>query len=404
MSNPEHLKQLENGRNAWNDWLEEYSGDRRTVDLSNSNLREKDLSEYNFFGVNLKGVDLSSSTLTNANFIHADLSGADFSHAKIRQGRFDYANLDNAKFVGTDLFRAVFINTKLNGANLTRVDGRETFFAQADCINANFTEAVLGDAKLQESNLQGAIFRSAGLLMTNFSGSNLTEANFQEANLSLALFNSSNLTSAILINADLSGVGAWGANFANADFTGACIEGWRTDSSTQFEGVKCTHIYLRSNKEERIPYSNDKFFELRDFQKFIQKAQNTVDLIFANGIDWQAFLQAFLKLKSETGEELSIYSIEDKWDNYFVVRVNVPPDADKKEIETLLKLKETEIEGYRRENTNLLDLLQSSLQKPSQTFLGQVYGVAGIVKNDQKIYSPQPDIIQSSYNETKEEE
>jgi uncharacterized protein YjbI with pentapeptide repeats len=337
MSNLEHLKQLENGKDAWNDWLEKYSGDRRTVDLSNSNLRGKDLSEYNFFGVNLKGADLSSSTLTNANFIHADLSGADLSHAKIRQGRFDYANLDHAKFVGTDLFRAVFINTKLNGANLTRIDGRETFFAQADCIEANFTEAVLGDAKLQESNLQGAIFRSAGLLMTNFSSSNLIEANFQEANLSLALFNSSNLTSAILINADLSGVGAWGANFANADFTGACIEGWRTDSSTQFDGVKCTHIYLRSNKEERIPYSNDKFFELRDFQKFIQKAQNTVDLIFANGIDWQAFLQAFLKLKSETGEELSIYSIEDKWDNYFVVRVNVPPDVNKKELEGALK-------------------------------------------------------------------
>ena len=100
-------------------------------------------------------------------------------------------------------------------------------------------------------------------------------------------------------------------------------------------------------------------------------------MIFTNGIDWQAFLQAFLKLKSETGDELSIYSIEDKWDGYFVVRVNIPPDADKKEIETLLKVKDTEIEGYRRENTNLLNLLQAALQKPDQAFYGATYGVAG---------------------------
>jgi len=79
------------------------------------------------------------------------------------------------------------------------------------------------------------------------------------------------------------------------------------------------------------------FFQPKEFERFIQKAQNTVDLIFANGIDWQAFLQAFLKLKSETGDELSIYSMEDKWDNYFVVRVNVPPDVNKKELEGALK-------------------------------------------------------------------
>lgn len=94
---------------------------------------------------------------------------------------------------------------------------------------------------------------------------------------------------------------------------------------------------MKSNKEERIPYNAKMNFKSGEFEKFITKAQNTVDLIFTNGIDWQAFLQAFLKLKSETGDELSIYSIEDKWDSYFVVRVNVPPDADKKELEGALK-------------------------------------------------------------------
>jgi uncharacterized protein YjbI with pentapeptide repeats len=337
MANPEHLEQLGKGKEAWNKWLEEYAGDRRTVDLSSANLSKQELENYNFVGVNLKSANLRSAILTNANFLLADLSNADLSCAKIRQGEFNQAILENANFSNADLFRSSFIRAKLNRANLRWIDGRQTFFAQADCMGTNFTSAMLEDAKIQESHLQNAIFCSAGLLKTDFSLSNLTKVNFQEANLSMAILNSSNLTDSILINADLSGLGAWGTDFINADFTGSCIEGWRIDGTTKFTDAQCTHIYMQSNQEERLPYDVHKFFQPKEFERFIQKAQNTVDLIFANGIDWQAFLQAFLKLKSETGDELSIYSIEDKWDGYFVVRVNVPPDADKKVLEMALK-------------------------------------------------------------------
>ena len=407
MANLEHLQELEKGSESWNKWLlllDKQKIDRRTIDLSNADLsgKEKKWSEYDFKGVNLKGVNLRFSDLTKANFLLADLREADLTYAKIRYTEFNQAILDNANFTSADLFGAKFNRTKLNRADLKGVDARNTFFAQASCIEANFTGAMFGDAKLQESNLKGAIFRSAGLLNTNFSSSNLTEADFQEANLTIAILNDTNLTNSILTNADLSGVGAWGANFTNADFTGACINGWRIDNTTKFDGVKCTHIYMKSNQEERVPYNANEFFKPRDFQKLIQKAQNTVDLIFTNGIDWQAFLKAFLKLKSETGDELSIYSIEDKWDGYFVVRVNVPPDADKKEIETLLKVKDTQIEGYHRENTNLLNLLQTALQQPRQAFHAPAYGVAGNLQGDQKIYPLKPDNIQGNYNENKE--
>lgn len=82
--------------------------------------------------------------------------------------------------------------------------------------------------------------------------------------------------------------------------------------------------------------------------------------------------------------------------------MDVPPDADKKEIETLLKVKDTEIEGYRRENTNLLNLLQTALQQPRQAFHAPAYGVAGNLQGDQKIYPPKPDNIQCDYNENAE--
>ena len=370
MANLEHLQELEKGSESWNQWLlhlDEQKIDRRTIDLSNADLsgKEKKWSEYDFKRVNLKGVNLKFSDLTKADFLLADLSDADLRCAKIRYAEFNQATLDNANFTNADLFRASFNRAKLNGANLKGIDARETFFAQASCIETNFTGAMFGDAKLQESNLKGAIFRSAGLLNTNFSSSNLTEADFQEANLTIAILNDTNLTNSILTNADLSGVGAWGANFTNADFTGACIEGWRIDNTTKFEGVKCTHIYMKSNKEERVPYNTDEFFKARDFQKLIQKAQNTVDLIFTNGIDWQAFLHAFLKLKSETGDELSIYSIEDKWDNYFVVRINVPSDVNKKELEGALK-REYELKEDKKFLQQCVTSLTMSLESLSE--------------------------------------
>ena len=105
-----------------------------------------------------------------------------------------------------------------------------------------------------------------------------------------------------------------------------------------------------------------------------------------------------MTLKSETGDELSIYSIEDKWNGYFVVRVNVPPDADKKEIETLLKVKDTEIDGFRRENLTLQRIIENKPQIIQQIFFGDANGIAAIVEGDQNIYPPQTDIIERGYN------
>ncbi|MCA6555646.1 MAG: hypothetical protein IM583_03175, partial [Pseudanabaena sp. M114S2SP2A07QC] len=120
-------------------------------------------------------------------------------------------------------------------------------------------------------------------------------------------------------------------------------------------------------------------FKAGEFERFIQKAQNTVDLIFTNGIDWQAFLQAFLKLKSETGDELSIYSIEDKWDNYFVVRVNVPSDVNKKELEGALR-REYELREDKRFLQQCVTSLTMSLESLSeaqrkQSMSGDIFNI-----------------------------
>ena len=412
MANLEHLQELEKGSESWNKWLlllDKQKIDRRTIDLSNADLsgKEKKWSEYDFKGVNLKGVNLRFSDLTKANFLLADLREADLTYAKIRYTEFNQAILDNANFTSADLFGAKFNRTKLNRADLKGVDARNTFFAQASCIEANFTGAMFGDAKLQESNLKGAIFRSAGLLNTNFSSSNLTKADFQEANLTIAILNDTNLTSSILVNADLSGVGAWGANFTNADFTGACIAGWRIDNTTKFEGVKCSHIYMKSNQEERVPYNVNEFFEPKDFQNLIQKSQNTVDLIFRNSIDWNAFSQTFFQLEvTDPDAKARVLGINFR-NNLLVITVEVSnarivSDYHKNFMEGYSFAKQELVPQHEASLKVKDQQINSLIQKVGSTNITQsfqkAYGVAGSTHN-QIINPPRTDIIEGGYNE-----
>lgn len=311
-------------------------------------------------------------------------------------------------FYCADLSFANCSKSQFSGSNLELANCRFTDFSGAylnntGCVKTDFYMAILTDAVLSDSKLSKANLSKANLNKAKIEGSNLYEADLSLARLTGTNFNGSKINRAKFIGADLTGANlqlcqALESDFTEANLTGACIQDWSINGDTIFDRVKCDFIYLKVNRQERIPHNPEVNFKEGEFEKFIQKAQNTVDLIFTNGIDWQAFLQAFLKLKSETGDELSIYSIEDKWDDYFVVRVNVPPDADKKEIETLLKVKDVEIEGFRRENFTLQRIIESKPQIIEQIFFGDANGIAAIVEGDQNIYPPQTDIIDDGYN------
>ncbi|MBD2318570.1 pentapeptide repeat-containing protein [Phormidium tenue] len=369
MSNPEHLEKFRESiqipnplklsdrilsktiSETWDKWREENQDIE--IDLSNERFYGADLTEADLRKVNLKQVNLSNSDCS-----HADIS---------------FANCNNTTFSGAILFKTNFTSANLSGAYLN----------DTKCNRANFYLTNLTRANLEGTTLDFADLSFSSLICTNFNGSKINKAKFIGADLR---------------GANLQMCQALEADFTEADFTGACIQDWKINSDTKFDRVKCDFIYLQTNEQERIPHNPKVNFKKGEFEKFITKAQNTVDLIFTNGIDWQAFLQAFLKLKSETGDELSIYSIEDKWDGYFVVRVNVPPDADKKEIETLLKVKDAEIEGFRRENLTLQRIIESKPQIIQQIFFGDANGIAAIVEGDQNIYPPQTDIIEDGYN------
>ncbi|NEO56379.1 MAG: pentapeptide repeat-containing protein [Okeania sp. SIO3B5] len=155
----------------------------------------------------------------------------------------------------------------------------------------------LSDEDLSEDDLSGADFSFSNLRNVNLKDTNLANSNLSGANLTGANLSGANLSGANLTGANLLLVQAIETNFKEANLTGACIEDWHINFHTSFENVKCDYIFLRTigNKKEKFifkerrPLKENTYFEPGDFEKLIRKSQETIDLIFRNGINWQAF-------------------------------------------------------------------------------------------------------------------
>ena len=135
----------------------------------------------------------------------------------------------------------------------------------------------------------------------------------------------------------------------------------------------CDYIYLKENQQERRPHDPNKNFAPGEFTKLFQKVLETVDLIFKDGIDWQAFLASFQNLQVKCGsDELTIQSFENKGDGAFVIRVNVPRGADKAEIEKYLKRQyqlEAQLEAKNEQLANLMEITKLLAGRPIQNII-----------------------------------
>jgi uncharacterized protein YjbI with pentapeptide repeats len=285
VADKEQLKRLKNGIKEWNEWRSENPvifPDLRRADLKGADLSAADLSGAILSGANIRRADLSDAILYRANLGEADLSGA-----------------------------------ILSGAILS----------DAILYRANLSDAILSGAILSGANIRRADLSGADLSGVNLSNFNLSGANLSHIKAIATSFLNSNLTSATL--------------------TGACIQDWHINSGTQLDDVKCEYVYLKdkwSNQElkyipsDRRPSDPNAIFAPGEFVQLFQKALETVDLIFADGIDWQAFFQSFQELRSQYDDDnLSIQAIEKKSGGAFVIRLEVPPEADKGAIESQAK-------------------------------------------------------------------
>ena len=292
------------------------------------------------------GTTFHNANLTDADFTGATLKNADFRNAKLMRTRFySTKKLDFARVGNSILSNRSVLNLLVTG------NGKKKSYVGLNLKGANLIGADLKKVNLKDADITGATFQGACL---------------EEANLTLAQ--------------------AVEANFTNALMTGACVEAWNIKNTTKLDNVDCRFVYLLENSKpgtdnrERRPSSGE--FAPGEFTKLFQKALETVDLIFADGIDWKAFLKSFQELQTQYGD-VAVQAIEKKSGDSFVVRLEVPQEANKAEIERQakqlyeveinrleeiyrerLKAKDGEIEIYRHQNTELLEIIKLKASQP----------------------------------------
>jgi uncharacterized protein YjbI with pentapeptide repeats len=281
---------------------DEYLSD---IDFFYNRFSEEDFGEPFFIeadlmGINLSDADLSGSNFRKANFSHADFTGADFKRASFQGATLNSVTLDGAYF-----HDALMIGVDLSKSNVCEWDMR-----WADIRGIN----------LSGVNLRGKVLTEATLI-----GANFNRADFREANLSRTL--------------------ALNTNFKNAIFTGACIEDWRINSGTTLDGVICDYVYLKQGQQERCPSEGN--FAPGEFTRLFQEIDNTIDLIFRNGINWKAFALAFNQVNAQildTNEEGEIFLREYKvlGDGIIALKVTTPPGINK------VKLRDELINCYKK--------------------------------------------------------
>ncbi|MEM8610851.1 MAG: pentapeptide repeat-containing protein [Cyanobacteria bacterium P01_H01_bin.105] len=290
MANPEHLFRLNQGALLWNKWRQQNLLVR--PDLTNLKFDRKSLQGVNLSRANLTGANLAGVDLWKANLVLANLTNADLSRARLRD-----ANL---------------IRANLNGARLQEVN-------------------LLG-ANLNDSQLRDADFKKADLSLAHFQGANLDGANLIQANVIETDFRFANLSRSNLSGVTMFHTQALGTRFENVVFTGARIQDWNINSDTRFDGAICEFVYLKANQKERRPRKG--IFKPGEFTALFQQAIDTVDLIFQDGIDWQAFFQSFQDLRRQyAGQDLAIQAIERKQSGAFVIRLEVSEDVNQLSVE-----------------------------------------------------------------------
>ncbi|MGF1486020.1 MAG: pentapeptide repeat-containing protein [Prochloraceae cyanobacterium] len=204
----------------------------------------------------------------------------------------------------------------LTGMEIWQVDFTGVNLSKSRLRFADLNNSDLSDAELWKADLKGAYLWKADLTNAYLWKANLEEANLQEANLN--------------------GIQALGANFEKANLTGASIEDWNISGDTNLKNVVCDFVYLKDKQQERCPSSGN--FSPGEFTKLFEKSIKTVELVFRNGIDWQAFLTSFQKLQMEVNSnELFIRALENKNDGALMIRLNIPLNTNDEAVENFMR-------------------------------------------------------------------
>lgn len=339
MPDPKHLRILEKGVKAFNDWRENnpfiftnlVKADLSGMDLSGANLSRVDLSE-----ANLSEADLSGADLRWANLKMADLSRADLKQVNLRDARLSWANLRGVNLSRTDLSRANINGVNLSGAVLSEADLRGAHLSSANLIGTdlsranlrgawlrradlswvNFSKANLNRANLSEAHLIEAVLSEVRLSFADLNGAqlkraNLSRANLKRANLRGADLRGAQLKMANLTKTDLSGADLRGADLRDADLRQAIFENTIISSRTVLPLLR---FALTDEQEAAIIFSDER--EIAKTKNSSKKLKNYqyLTIEFHDEVSWKNEWLAFLLLSIQTTYNNCFYlsSTEDK--------------------------------------------------------------------------------------------
>lgn len=165
MVNDEHVKLIDRGVIAWNEWRDENPAMRPDfggADFRRAALDGANLNRANFSGAALDGAALDGAYLDEANLIQANLRGADLSGAHLNRANLSGADLRGARLDGANLIHANLREADLSGANL-----RGAQLLDTDLTNANVTGCrIFGISawrlKLERSKQQSLVITDYG--------------------------------------------------------------------------------------------------------------------------------------------------------------------------------------------------------------------------------------------------
>ncbi|MQG21834.1 MAG: pentapeptide repeat-containing protein [SAR202 cluster bacterium] len=181
MANSDHVAIVRNGKDAVQEWNDQYP--TQGLDLSGASFNKMDLRNMELEYADLSGCNLSEANLQDINLAYATLKHADITNATFSRANLRFAILDHA----------VLSNTNLTHANLSQSSLRRSDLLRCDLINVDFTQANLSRADLTGSNLARSTLVGTNLYAANLTRTNLSLSNLEGSNLIYANLNQSNL-------------------------------------------------------------------------------------------------------------------------------------------------------------------------------------------------------------------
>jgi len=278
MANPEHLKILKEGVEAWNKWRGE-----------NPNLRP-DLSAAYLGGADLDGAQLYQMNMIAANLAWANLSGAFLMNTELREGKLNHAKLSHADLQSADLTDADLSGATLQGADLRGAVLTHANLATTDLRGAQFVRADLSGARLAGANvsyadLEGSLLARANLREAFLRGADLQGASLKDADLFMALLDHADLWNANMEGANLRNAVLRGCSLTRTNLTDAVLTGVKLYGSSRddwiIKDVKCDYIFWDREGKQRSPKDRD--LEPGEFER-LYASLPTIEYVFEHGM------------------------------------------------------------------------------------------------------------------------